>query len=330
MVHTVVDVHSHPIVDFGDGEDAGLGLPIGAAPPWSAHRLLELMDEHDVAATVLSLPNAANRIADRSRAAGQARRSNEYLAGLVAEHPARFGGLAVLPGRSTDDSLEEIAYALDVLHLDGVSFSTSVADEYLGSPRFDPLLAELSAREATLFVHPVEAVAARPIDGGLNPSIFEFVFDTTRMIATMVVHRVHERFPRLRVIATHGGGTMPYLARRFQVLQNVFGAGEGRAPLTEQELTDGLRWFYYDLTAATSPAQLPALLDLMPTSRLLAGFDHPYMPASTYAESLRQLRRSPLLTPEDRSRIAHGNAAALFPALAARSAIAPTSSGPAD
>jgi 6-methylsalicylate decarboxylase len=133
---SIVDVHSHPIVDLGDGVDAGIGTPVGDLPPWSVQRLLELMDEHDVAATVLSMANAANRIADRPRAAEQARRSNDYLAGLVAEHPTRLGAMAVLPGRSTDDSVKEISYALEELHLDGVSFSTSVADEYLGSPRF--------------------------------------------------------------------------------------------------------------------------------------------------------------------------------------------------
>ena len=41
------------------------------------------------------------------------------------------------------------------------------------------------------------------------------MFDTTRMLGNMVVSGTKERFSNIRMISTHGGGTMPFLIQRF-------------------------------------------------------------------------------------------------------------------
>ena len=46
---------------------------------------------------------------------------NEYLADLKRDRPDRFGAFAALPLPDVEGSLDQIAYALDVLELDGVS-----------------------------------------------------------------------------------------------------------------------------------------------------------------------------------------------------------------
>ena len=48
-----------------------------------------------------------------------ARICNEFQARMVLEHPSRFGSFALLPLPDVDGALEEITYALDILHLDG-------------------------------------------------------------------------------------------------------------------------------------------------------------------------------------------------------------------
>src|SRR2546425_7426877 len=97
----IIDVHSHIILDLGTGRDAGTGIPIEMMPPWSVESTLSLMDTHGIAACVLSVPEAASST-ESAKACEIARRTNESLAKIVAQHPTRFGAMATIPGRTMD------------------------------------------------------------------------------------------------------------------------------------------------------------------------------------------------------------------------------------
>ena len=119
----------------------------------------------------------------------------------------------------------------------GVSTSTSINDVHLGEPQFDPWFEELDRRGATLFVHPTFTKATQTLLIGLNPSVLEFMFDTTRMIANMVATGAKKRFSNIKIISTHGGGTIPYLVNRIQMLEHAFGVGPGRLELSPDEVS---------------------------------------------------------------------------------------------
>jgi 6-methylsalicylate decarboxylase len=310
----IIDVHSHPILPFGQGAPVGPGQK---QPDWSVESALAYMDEHDIAACVLSDPDSANH-ATGQEARDIARRVNETLADIVARYPSRFGAVATLPGQDTDGAVSEIAYALDTLKMDGVTTSTSISDIYLGEPQFDPWFEELNRRGATLFVHPTFAKATQALLIGLNPSVLEFMFDTTRMIANMVATGAKKRFSNIRIISTHGGGTIPYLVHRIQMLEHAFGVGPGRLALSPEAVREGIASFYYDLTAATSEAQLGAILKLVPVSQLVMGLDFPMMPQSTFAPAIADIGRYPAFNTADLQSLSYGNAGRLYPALKAR------------
>lgn len=313
----IIDVHSHIILDLGDGRDTGTGGPLKMMPPWSVENTLSRMDSHGIAACILSVPDAACRD-EGARACEIARRTNEYLAEIVAQHPTRFGAMATIPGRTMDGALQEMAYALDTLKFEGVATSTSINDVYLGDAQFDPWFEEMDRRRVTLFAHPTLAEASRSVDLGLNPSLLEFMFDTTRMLTNMVFSGAKKRFSHIKFISTHGGGTIPYLVTRLQMLEEVFGSGPDREPLNAQEVKEGFASFYYDLTASTSSAQLHALLQLAPISQLVMGFDMPFMPTSSFAPTIENVQCWEDFTNTDMSRLAHENAASLYPRLAER------------
>lgn len=315
----IIDVHSHAVVDFGDGKDAGTNLPLGLIPPWSPSGALQLMDDAGIATSILSMPEAGTHFDDATNVE-RARRMNEYLAGLVATTPSRRGALATLPLTTIDGSLAELAYALDVLHLDGVSLPTSVRDVYLGDPRFDPLFDELERRGVTVFTHPVLAPSSAPLTMGLNQAVLEFMFDTTRMMTNMIVGGAVHRFPRLRMIVSHGGGTFPYLMTRLQMLLPVVGSGPGRDPMTAEQILEAAGYFYYDLTAATSTAHLTALAQVVPASRLVMGFDIPYLRPHTMRPAIESVRGWAPFADTDLETIFHSTAASLFPTVEARRA----------
>src|SRR5260370_7430548 len=147
---TIIDVHSHPILPYGQAASVGPGQKL---PDWSVESAISYMDEHDISACVLSDPDSANH-ATGLEARDIARRVNETLADIVSRHPGRFGAVATLPGRDADAAVTEIVYALDILKMDGVSTSTSISDVYLGEPQFDPWFEELTRRGVTLSSHP--------------------------------------------------------------------------------------------------------------------------------------------------------------------------------
>jgi predicted TIM-barrel fold metal-dependent hydrolase len=310
----IIDVHSHPILPYGQGAPVGPGQK---QPDWSVERALSYMEQHDISACVLSDPESANH-ARGQEARDIARRVNETLADIVSRHPSRFGAVATLPGQDADGAVAEIAYALDVLKLDGVSTSTSINDVYLGEPQFDPWFEELNRRGSTLFVHPTFTMATQTLLIGLNPSVLEFMFDTTRMIANMVATGAKKRFSNIPIISTHGGGTIPYLVNRIQMLEHAFGVGPGRLELSPEEVREGIASFYYDLTAATSEAQLGAILKLVPVSQLVMGLDFPLMPKSTFAPAIADIGRYPAFNKADLPSLSYGNAGRLYPSLKSR------------
>jgi predicted TIM-barrel fold metal-dependent hydrolase len=308
----IIDVHSHIITNLGSQ------APTDKLPPWSIEQSLSLMDANGISASVLSLPDSVNH-AKGPEACQLARRINEQLADIVSKHPTRFGAMATLPAlAATDGLLEEMAYALDTLKLDGVATSTSIDDIYLGDTRYDPWLEEMNRRGVTLFVHPVPAKASRSVDLGVDVSLLEFMFDTTRMLINMVFSGAKKRFSKIKIISTHGGGTIPYLMTRIETLEQVFGPGKGRPRLSPAEIREGLAAFYYDLTAATSPAQLFALQQMVPLSHLLMGFDNPFMPGWTFPPAIQDMEHWNGFSHTDVSSIAHRNAESLYPALAER------------
>jgi 6-methylsalicylate decarboxylase len=306
----IVDVHSHVILDFGECAPVGDGYK-------QPQKALSYMEEHGISACVLSAPASANNAIGQN-ARDIARRTNEILAEIVTKHPNRFGAIATLPGLDADGAIAEIGYALDTLKMDGVATTTSIDDVYLGEPRFDLWFEELNRRKATLFVHPTITNAGESLLNGLNASVLEFMFDTTRMITNMVVTGAKKRFSRIKIISTHGGGAIPFLVNRVQTLEHTFGVGPGRLELSSEEVREGIASFYYDLTAATSEAQLDAILKLVPASQLLMGLDFPLMPRSTFAPAIADVGRYPAFSEADLRSISYANAFRLFPGLARR------------
>jgi predicted TIM-barrel fold metal-dependent hydrolase len=254
------------------------------------------------------------------------RRVNEAIAEMMVKHPTRFGGMATLPGRDIDGCLQEMEYALDVLKLDGVATSTSIDDVYLGEDVYDPWFEEMDRRGVTLFIHPTILSSFPNTSLGLYPSVFEFMFDTTRMLANMVITGKKKRFSKMNMITTHAGGTMPFLVERFQARVTTYGTGKGREKIPAEEVRRVLASFYYDLTSSTTNTQLFGLMELVPISQLLMGLDMPFAPDHSIGKAIERVSNYQGFTDADLDMIAHGNAARLYPQLARKLGIEPSPS----
>ncbi len=323
----IIDVHAHPILEVwreaaraASGGDGPLIKDGMVMPDWSPALAVEVMDANGIDAMVLSAPSGS-QLAGPEGSAALARAMNDELAEVLAADPKRFGAFAVLPLYDVDEALEETRYALDELGFDGVGLLTSPGGVYLGDPKFEPLFAELDRRKAVAFVHPDTPVFNDAIGVPFSSSILEFMFETTRAVASLIYSGVRERYPNFDYIAAHGGGTVPFLAQRLGLVTRVMPTGYGQ-DLTPDDVARLLRTFHFDVTAATTQTALTGLLEMTSTDRLLTGFDFPYMPSPTIAPAQRALETSPLLDDAARRKIHSTNALALLPRLAERLGVA--------
>ena len=176
---------------------------------------LEDMDKSGVALAVMSVSASNFNLIDPAEARRFARLANEHAAKVSAAHPGRFGQFATVPFPDIDGTLKEIEYALDTLKADGIFLRTNYRETFLGDPVFKPVFEELDRRRAVLYTHPASHPCCERLVPGLRDADIEFGTNTTRAIAKYVFSGSSRRYPNIRMIWSHAGGTMPFLIRRF-------------------------------------------------------------------------------------------------------------------
>jgi predicted TIM-barrel fold metal-dependent hydrolase len=297
-----IDVHHH-VVPPRYADDS---MPI--KPP-NTEMQLQSMDSWHIQTAITSLtPRVVLNNLHRLRAV--ARDCNEFQARQLLEHPLRFGSFALLPLPDVDGALEELTYALDILHLDGVGLFSSVTDRYLGDPLFDPLFEELNRRSAVVFVHPSHCEA--PANTGLHapPFVVEYVFDTTRAIVNLIHTGTLERCPDIRFIVAHGGGTVPFLAQRIAMMEGHRGAKN------VTQVIPKLRSLHYEIASTTSEFALRSLQELADPEHILWGSDLPFVYGERLKAEVKHWEHYDGFDAGARAAIERENALRLFPRLA--------------
>jgi 6-methylsalicylate decarboxylase len=312
-----IDVHHHILPDFFWRETNESDDPVGGImpPPWSKELMLSFMDAAGIDVAITSISTPGVHMGDDRRARSLARRVNEFAAKLIQEHPTRLGAFACLPLPDVDGALEELRYALDVLKLDGALVFSNARGIYLGDERFVPLLDELERRRAVVFVHPTMSPDPTAHKLGLPDSLIDFTADTTRAVAQMHYLNRFARTPNVNYFFAHAGGTIPYLAGRFRIVDemNVIPGAEVRGTAA-----DTFRKLYWDTALAWRDPVLQMLRVTIGLDRVLFGTDHPYIRRDLAIAGVGDLRRTAALDETEYKAVLGGNALQLFPRLAAR------------
>ena len=269
-----IDVHHHiaPPRYLADG-GAGVGRPLKS---WSLAKSLEDMDKAGVVTAIVSITQLSKHIANDGQRRDLARDCNDYAAKMVADHRGRFG------------------------------VYTCYHDKWLGDPAFDPVFAELNRRKAVIYVHPSIPDCCLNLVPGIGDTAIEYGTDTTRAIARMVFGGASQRFPDLRLIWSHAGGTMPFLIECFIRLAQ----SHDHAARLPQGFLPEARRFFYDTAQVANHTALTCAREVIPDSHFVFGSDFPYR---TAAEHVEGLARAQVFDAAQLGAIAHGNLAMLLP-----------------
>jgi predicted TIM-barrel fold metal-dependent hydrolase len=302
-----IDIHHHFAPPSWIAEVKGRPLLQAANTKWTPQQSIDDMDKGGVAAAVISVTNPGLWFGDRAATSRLARACNEFGAKLVQDHPTRFGLFAAMPLPDVDATLKEIAYAYDTLKADGIGLFTSYGDTWLGNSAFRPVMEELNRRKAVVHLHPTAANCCRNLEYGVAPGSIEYGTDTTRAIIGVAFSGDSTRFPDIRFIWSHAGGSAPFLAGR------IDGASGGAKDRMPGGFIAEAKKFYYDTAGAANRGAMASLLQLVSPAQILFGTDFP--PGGTSREVAQLLAEIKMFDQSAMHAIDRDNAVKLLPRL---------------
>lgn len=232
-----------------------------------------VLDETGVDVQVISLTTPGTHVETPPVAAKLATITNDAFARVHAERPKRFIALATLPLCDPKASAAELTRALDELKMPGAMLFSNVNGVGLDDERFWPIYEVANGRGAILMIHPTYPVGVEAMREYWLMPLNGFLFDTTLAASKLVFSGVVKRYPKIRWILGHLGGTIPYLAERLDRGFRAF--KECRTHIDEPPTSYLKRHFWYD-TVNFAAGPLKLAIDFAGADHVVAGSDYPH------------------------------------------------------
>jgi aminocarboxymuconate-semialdehyde decarboxylase len=251
---------------------SGVALTVPQPHPGVSERL-EMMEKSGISMQVLSVPSPNVFFLEGSAADRLARDVNEEFAEICRENPNKFRALASVTMQDTNLALRNLTHALDELKMDGVMLLTNIDGMSLDDARFEPFWEVANERDLLTYVHPTVPDAESLSDYALAIGV-GFLGDTNLALARLSYSGVFERYPRIRWVFSHLGGTLPFMLPRLDNYYRQFPECRERAPRPPSEYIRGL---LFDTASSHRPAMRCAV-DTLGLGRLVFGSDYPHVP----------------------------------------------------
>jgi aminocarboxymuconate-semialdehyde decarboxylase len=266
------------------------------------------MDEAGVDLALISLSSPNVFLAEREHSIKAARAANDDFAAAAGKYPTRIRWMASLPWDFASDAVSELRRAKDAGAI-GVCMLTNIAGAPLTEARYQPIWAEIESMELPVFIHPtlpkVDYGLMYPGGGGALANAIGFTTETTLCFGRMIFEGFLDHYPRLELIACHGGGTLPYLAARFD---RVWEQMTGRSKPSKEQPSHYIKHrLYYD-SILYDQESLAFLVSYVDKDRVMYGSDYPF----SLGDMPGILGRVNHLPAQERAAVRTGNAVKLF------------------
>ncbi len=325
----LVDVHAH---GFSEefvrrmADTPGLGFPLQATGPRSYHlpgygtfdpllydldARLESLKRRGVTLQLISPSPSIISNGPKVVSLEETRQLNASTAWMVANGEGRIAGLAVPALGDPTIAADELRRSVEQHGLVGVVLSTSAGPRPLDHPVFAPLFAAIEKLDLMVFMHSTSsALSATQTEYTLR-TLVAWPTETAIAVTRLIFAGTFERHPRLKLVLSHGGGTLANLAGRLDLGWSApqYEANVAcRANITRPPSTY-LKSLYYD-TVVASPDVLALIIKTYGADHVLFGTDFPYEIGD--AEGSLALPMLDTLPIADREKIRSGNALRLM------------------
>ena len=235
-----------------------------------------------------------------------ARLVNDDMAEQQRRYPERLRFMCSLPWQHPKAALAELKRACDELGAVGVMVLANIDGLSLTSKSFAPVWKEIDRRGLPVLVHPTAPPGTKQLDVvkyNLIASV-GFMFDTSLAVSRMIFDGFFDRYPKLKLIAAHGGGTLPYIAGRLDICFDNMPAC--REKISERP-SAYLKKIYYD-SVVFQQESLELALKVGGEDKVLYGSDFPH----NIGDMKGCLARVDALPAAQRDAVRGGNAMRIF------------------
>ena len=183
------------------------------------------MDLTGIARQILSIASPGVQIFDAPTGTSLATSFNDAWRKRSRKHPDRFSGLGAVAPQNPAAAAKELERCVTKLGLKGAIINSNTQGEYLDEPKFYDILAAAEALDVPIYLHPATAPRAhdRALDRtGLEGAFYGFAVETSVHLLRMIMSGVFDRFPKLQIVAGHGGEGLPFWLCRFDLFQHNY------------------------------------------------------------------------------------------------------------
>lgn len=241
---------------------------------WNPEAILADMNKHNVDVMVLcTVPVLFSYWARPEHTLEWSEMLNDHLASVVRDHPTRFIGLGTLPMQDVQLACQELRRVVTVLGMPGVEIGSNINGMNLDDRSLDPFWAEAEKLGASIFVHPWEMMGSDRTQRYFQQWLVGMPAETTLAASSMIFGGVFDRFPNLRVMFSHAGGSLPFTLGR---LSHGYHARPDLCNVnTVQDPRTYIGKFWVDGITHDEHA-LRYLVDVMGADKVAYGTDYPF------------------------------------------------------
>lgn len=240
---------------------------------WNAERRLHDMKEDGIDLQVVSpMPELLSHWFPAADADALATHVNQEIASLCNANPKQFIGIGMVPIQDVTLAARRLS-DVKAMGLCGVEIGTHINGTALGAAAMDEFYAAAEAADLCVMIHPLhpsgmERIAGRPE----LAAVAAFPLETALAATSLLTHGITERFPKLRILLSHGGGALPWLLPR---MKHAVSLGPPLQSLFARNPHAMAGAFFYD-TVLYDAGALKFLVDQVGTDHLVVGSDYPF------------------------------------------------------
>jgi len=275
-------------------------------------RRISDMDAAGIDMQILSITSPGAEQLEGDEAIAVARASNDFLANAVKHNPTRLGAFATLPTALPDKAVEELERTVREYNFKGAMINGHVRGRYLDDKFFWPIFEKAEALGVPIYIHPTQP--PKPVldayYGGFEPQV-SYMFanagwgwhiETGVHVLRLILGGVFDQYPKLQIVIGHLGEALPFMIQRVDNMPPEM--TKLKHPISHY-LRENVHYTFSGFNFT------PTFIDLLlqvGVNRIMFSADYPY---ASMAEARVFLDKLPV-SPEDKERIAHGNAERLF------------------
>jgi aminocarboxymuconate-semialdehyde decarboxylase len=211
---------------------------------------------------------------------------NEEMASAQRKYPGRVWASAAVPLQDTRLAIEVVDDAVNRLGLMGVNLPGSVGDDArIDSERLEPFYAHVEKLGLPVFLHPTDVIFQDMLDGydgALHLSLGR-VIEVSVAAMRLILSGMMERHPKLKIVMSHTGGSLPYQAGRMD--KNT------KAAKLAKPVTSYMKRMFTD-TVSPHSAGIKFAIDYFGIDHVMYGTDYPCWDPAACLKLLDELDRS--------------------------------------